>query len=78
MEGKNNIIEQKEKGGKVTMTILLIIYMALGYWTTGKTIYANKILIGTGNAIFMQRVIWGTLFGWILIPVAIIKKLLGH
>ena len=35
------------------MTILFFIYMAAGYWATGMTIYANKMLIGTGNAIFM-------------------------
>ena len=36
-------------------------------------IYADKILFGTWNGIFMQRVIWGTLFGWALIPWAIVK-----
>lgn len=56
------------------MIVLFFIYMALGYWATGKTIYANKILIGTGSAIFMRRIIWGTLFGWILIPLALIKR----
>ncbi len=57
------------------MTILFFIYMAFGYWATGKTIYANKILIGTGTAVFMRKLIWGTLFGWILIPAAVIKIL---
>ncbi len=56
--------------------ILLFIYMALGYWATGRTIYANKILIGAGNTIFLQKVIMGTLFGWALIPIAIIKMIL--
>lgn len=56
--------------------ILLFIYMALGYWATGRTIYSNKILIGAGNTIFLQKVIMGTLFGWALIPVAIIKMIL--
>lgn len=53
--------------------MLLLVYMVLGYWATGKTIYANKILIGTGNAIFLQRLIMGFLFGFILIPIAVIK-----
>lgn len=53
--------------------ILFFIYMAIGYWATGVTIYANKILIGSGNAIFMRKLIWGTLFGWVLIPLAIIR-----
>lgn len=52
--------------------------MAVGYWATGITIYANKILIGTGTGIFMQRLIMGTLFGWILIPVALIKTFGGR
>lgn len=59
------------------MVILFFIYMAFGYWATGRTIYANKILIGTGNAIFIRRLIWGTLLGWILIPVALIRTFLG-
>ena len=45
------------------MTILFFVYMALGYWATGRTIYANSILIGKGNTIFMRRLIMGTLFG---------------
>lgn len=69
---KNNT---KEQGGGKEM-ILLFIYMALGYWATGRTIYANKILIGAGNTIFLQKVIMGTLFGWALIPIAIIKMIL--
>ena len=60
------------------MTILFFIYMAAGYWATGKTIYANKILFGTGNAIFMQRLIMGTLFSWALIPIALIKIFTGR
>ena len=56
---------------------LLIIYMILGYWATGKTIYADKIVFGTWNGIFIQRVILGTLLGVILIPIAIIKSLTG-
>lgn len=57
--------------------ILFFIYMAFGYWATGRTIYANKILIGAGNVIFMRRLIWGTLLGWLLIPVALINMFLG-
>ena len=54
--------------------ILLIIYMALGYWATGKTLYANSVLIGSWMVIFMRRVIMGTLLGWVLIPIAIFKR----
>ena len=53
--------------------VLIIVYMILGYWATGKTIYANKILIGTTGSIFVQRVVTGTILGWALIPIAIIR-----
>lgn len=55
--------------------VLLLIYMALGYWATGRTIYADKILIGTENGIFGRRLCMGFLFGWVLIPWAIIKMI---
>lgn len=57
--------------------VLMIVYFALGYWSTGKTIYANKILIGTYQNIFFQRLCIGIFLGFILIPVAIIKSLFG-
>lgn len=57
--------------------MLFIIYLIAGYWATGMTIYANKIVIHTWGALFLQRVILGMLLGWILIPVAIIKLLFG-
>ena len=59
---------------EVMVEILLAIYMIAGYWATGKTIYADKILIGTWSNIFLRRVIMGTLLGVVLIPVAIIKS----
>ena len=58
--------------------ILVVIYMAAGYWAVGKTIYANKIRIGTLGNLFVQRLIWGKLLGFILIPVAIIKSARGR
>ncbi|MBQ8133599.1 MAG: hypothetical protein IJ192_04210 [Clostridia bacterium] len=58
--------------------ILVIVYMAAGYWAVGKTIYANKIRIGTLGDLFIRRVITGTLFGLVLIPVAIIKSIAGR
>lgn len=51
----------------------IIIYMILGYWATGKTIYRNRILFGTAQGIFLHRVILGFLLGVILIPWAIIR-----
>lgn len=58
--------------------IVLCVYAAAGYWATGKTIYANKILIGAGSDIFLQRLIMGILLGWILIPIAFLKAIFFH
>lgn len=58
--------------------VVFIIYMVLGYWATGKTSHANKIFMGYGmGELLIQRLGFALLFGWILIPVAIIKTLLG-
>lgn len=54
----------------------IVIYLVLGYWSTGQTIYRNSILIGTTQGIFLKRVMMGAIFGWILIPIAVIMWLL--
>ncbi|MBM6722410.1 hypothetical protein [Pseudoflavonifractor phocaeensis] len=58
--------------------IIIIAYFALGYWAAGQTVYANKIRIGTWSNLFLTRLIIGFLLGWILIPVALIKKIFIH
>ena len=50
--------------------IIWILYIVLGYWSVGQTIYANKIIIGPMGTLWIKR------FGWVLIPVAIIKCLI--
>lgn len=55
--------------------VLFIIYLILGYWAAGKTIYSNYIMIGTLNSIVCKKIAVGMMFGWILIPIAIIKCL---
>ena len=53
--------------------IIAIIYMALGYWATGVTTHANKIFLGYGiGELFLERLCWAFIFGWALIPVAIV------
>lgn len=53
------------------MAILFLAYMAVGYWATGKTLYRNKVVIEYKMGdLFVQRMIYGTVLGWILIPVA--------
>lgn len=60
------------------MAILGIIYILLGYWAVGKTIWANKILIGTSNALTFNRVFYALILGWLLIPWALIKVFVFH
>lgn len=57
--------------------VLIIAYAVLSYWAAGETIYANKIRVGTFNDLFLTRLIVGCLLGIILIPVAIIKKIIN-
>lgn len=59
---------------KNIMDILLVIYIIAGYWAAGKTIYANKIRIGTFANLIVSRLVVAIFLGWILIPWAIIKK----
>lgn len=56
--------------------VFVFLYIILGYWATGKTIYANSILIGSVGDIFVKRCVMGAILGWILIPVALIKTFL--
>lgn len=57
--------------------MIAILYLVLAYWSVGYTIYANRILIGTGYGIFCKKMAIGLLIGWILIPVAILKLIFG-
>ena len=56
------------------MGVIVIIYAILGYWAVGQTIYANKIRIGTLSTLFWQQLFLALLLGWILIPIALVKK----
>ena len=58
------------------MELLFLLYMIGGYWATGQTIYRNKIMIGRLGDMFMTRLIWGTLAGFILIPWAVLSIVL--
>ena len=58
--------------------VIIVLYMALGYWAAGKTVYANKIRIGTMQHLFIQRLTLGLLLGWVLIPIAALKTIFFH
>ena len=60
------------------MVIIFIIYVILGYWATGRTIYRNVVLIYDQRGFFMKRLAWGMLGGWLLIPWALIMMLFGR
>ena len=60
------------------MSVLLILYFVLGYWAAGRTIYANKIIVTSAPFGFsFSKFMCGMFLGWILIPIAIIKKIAG-
>ncbi|MDR2024121.1 MULTISPECIES: hypothetical protein [Lacrimispora] len=57
--------------------MLLIIYWIAGYWAVGRTVYANRIVFDTWGRIIIQKMTLALILGWLLIPIAIIKALLG-
>ncbi len=57
--------------------ILVIVYIVAGYWATGWTLYYNKIVIEfQPGTLFLRRLFAGFFLGWILIPIAIIRKMI--
>lgn len=56
--------------------VFAIVYCVLAYWAAGKTIYANYVMFGSLNSIFLRKFTTGFILGFILIPVAIVKCLL--
>lgn len=58
--------------------LIILLYIVLGYWSTGVTIYANSIIIGTSEGIFVKRCTMGAILGWALIPIALIKTFISR
>ena len=58
------------------MEILVIAYLIAGYWAAGVILFEGKVVIHSFGALFMQKMMWGTILGIVLIPAAIIKRLL--
>lgn len=58
--------------------MLAILYIVLGYWAVGKTIYRNKIVVTTMFNWFCTKLAYGTFLGIILIPWAIIVTILDN
>lgn len=59
------------------MVILLIIYWVAGYWAYGVVFYEGKIVMAAPGRIFATKLVQGLVFGWLWIPVALIKKIFG-
>lgn len=58
------------------MTILFIIYAALGYWAAGVVFYNNKVVVQTAlGQLFMTKLVIGIFLGIFIIPVAAIKRI---
>lgn len=68
-----NLVDSRIVLGGESVALLLLVYMALGYWAAGLTVYRNYIMIGTMHSIFMRKLITGTFLGWLLIPMALIR-----
>ena len=56
---------------------MVIVYWIIAYWAAGRTWYRNKILIGAGSDIIVQKLITIFLFGWFFIPCAILSLIFG-
>ncbi len=59
------------------VTVVLIVYAVLGYWAYVKVFCEGKTYIYSNPIQFYGlRIFWGILFGFILIPIAVIKLIL--
>lgn len=55
--------------------ILIIVYVIAGFWAAGVVLYENKIVVAVPGALFIRKLLFGILLGWIFIPIAIFKRL---
>jgi len=61
------------------MPALFILYLIVAYWAAGRTIYANKIIFTTAPFGFsFGKFMAGMFLGWILIPIALIRVIVGR
>lgn len=60
------------------MPILLIIYMILGLWALNKVWYSKRVYLVRDSLLFnAKKFMIALLLGWILIPIALVLKILG-
>lgn len=53
---------------------LFLVYWLAGYWAYGVVFYEGKIVFAQPGQIFTTKLVQGLIFGWLWIPVALIKK----
>lgn len=77
--GVNKKQTYRKRGGRIMQTVIGIIYLVAGYWAANKVLYEGKTVFYTSElTLFMKKFVTGLAFGWILIPVAIIKSILQN
>lgn len=54
-----------------------ILYVVLSYWAAGKLVYRHSIRFGAPHVLFFQQLVIGALFGWLLIPIAVLMVFLN-
>lgn len=53
--------------------ILLMVYVAVGYWAVGQT-FLGEPLLGNYRTLQSQKVLCAIFLGWLIIPIVLIKK----
>lgn len=56
--------------------LILLVYAALGYWAAGVLFYENKMVIHKFGALFLRKLCLGMFLGVVIIPTAILKRLI--
>ncbi len=56
--------------------LLFGVYLALGYWAVGVVFFDGKIVIHTFGSLFLKKLSLGFILGLVIIPLAIIKRII--
>ena len=56
-------------------SILLLIYIAIGYWAVGQT-FLGMPLFGDYRYLQSQKILCAIFLGWLVIPIVIIQKMM--
>lgn len=54
--------------------LLVLIYVVLGYLAVPHTLWANKVVFGTSEALWNKRFCLAVLWGWLIIPWWFLKR----